>query len=134
MKKAIYLILFSTCITIFCNGCLSGYHIGDGFPRTLPGSIAANQKSGGYIAPKMESMKDVEMLGRVSSELEARQILMIISLGDISIATAKQQALQKYPQADDIVNIEIDVRHESLLGLYNTVTMYFNGIAIKYKK
>ena len=79
-------------------------------------------------------MKDVEFLGHVSSELEARQILMIISLGDVSIATAKRQALQKYPQADDVVNIEIDVKHESILGLYNNVTMYFNGIAIKYKK
>ena len=134
MKNIILFSIIFSFIIVFCSGCISGYHVGGGFPRTLPGSIAANQKSAGYIAPKMESMKDVEVLGKVSSEVEARQIIMLISLGDVSIAKAKEEALKKYPQADDVVNIEIDMRHESVLGLYNSVTMYFSGIAIKYKK
>lgn len=134
MKQKLFLFLIGTSLIILLNGCINGYHIGDGFPRTLPGIIVADQKSGSYIAPKMESMKNVEVLGKVSSQVNAREILLLISLGDVSIATAKQQALMQYPEADDIVNIEIDLRHEGILCIYNSITMYFSGIAIKYKK
>ena len=122
---------------LFINGCAllhSGYSVAGGFPRTMPGILMSNQISGGYMAPKLASTKDIIILGHVSSEVSAVNGLLLISSGDASIMAAKSAALKKYPQADDIVNVEIDVKHEGILGIFNTVTMYYRGIAIKYKK
>ena len=79
-------------------------------------------------------MKDVKVPGPVSSEISATNMLMLVSSGNVSIAKAKKEALKKYPNADDVVNVEIDVDHFSILSLFNTVTMYYKGIAIKYNK
>ena len=133
MKK---LLLLGACVVavVMLTGCHAAYHVGGGFPRTMPGVLIANQTSGGYISPKVESMKDMEILGPVSSTVSADNALTLISAGDVSIAKAKELAMRKYPNADDIVNVEIDMQHTGILSLFNTVTMHYSGIAIKYKK
>jgi hypothetical protein len=133
MKKSVIFAVAILAATIL-TGCQSAYHIGGGMPRTLPGVIVADQKSGGYIAPKMNSMKDVVVLGPVASSVSCSNILLLLSAGDVSIAKAKELAVQRYPDADDVVNVEIDCQHYGLLSIFNTVTMYYRGIAIKYKK
>ena len=133
MKKAILMICGAIAAMVL-TGCQSAYSVSDGFPRTLPGVLVASQTSGGYIAPKMQSMKDIKVLGPVSSEISATNVLMLVSSGNVSIAKAKAIALKKYPNADDVVNVEIDVDHFSILSLFNTVTVYYKGIAIQYNK
>ena len=132
MQK-ILLILGAVCAVIL-TGCQAAYSVSDGYARTMPGVLVSNQTSGGVIIPKVESMADMEMLGRVNSSVSASNILMLVSFGDASIAHAKEEALRAYPQADDVVNVEIDIKHSSILSIYNTVTMKYTGIAIKYKK
>ncbi|MBE6374894.1 MAG: hypothetical protein E7050_00355 [Lentisphaerae bacterium] len=133
MKQFIFLICGVISI-VFLSGCISGYHIGDGFPRTLPGVLFADQTSGGYIAPKMESMKDVIILGPVEATVECSELFLLVSEGNASIGKAKKLALNQYPQADDVVNVEIDVQHKSVLSILNRVIMHYRGIAIKYKR
>ena len=127
------LLIAFACIVCFLSGC-SGFAVRAGFPGTYPGIILTEQTSGNFIAPKMESLKDVEVLGKVEAEATASNLLWLVSEGDVSIKKVKELALKKYPQADDIVNVEVDVKHRSVLGLSNTVTMYYRGLAIKYKK
>ena len=134
MRRKLLLSACGVAVVLLLSGCISGYHIGSGFPRTLPGVLVAEQKSGGYIAPKMTSMKDVEVLGPVYATVEGMEIFLLVSEGDISIAKAKEIALRQYPQADDVVNVEIDIEHKSLLSIKNSVIMHYRGIAIKYKK
>ena len=119
---------------MFLSGCSFGFVADSGFPRTMPGALIAEQSCGNFIGNKLQSFKDVEVLGSVSSEVSGANLLLLISEGDISIAKAKEIALQRYPQADDVVNVEIDTKHRGVLGLFNTVTMYYRGIAIKYKR
>lgn len=133
MKKSIIFAVAIIAATIM-TGCQSAYHVGAGFPRTMPGFLIADQTSGGYIAPKMASMKDVEVLGPVYASIEGANVLMLISEGDISISKAKEIALRKYPNADDVVNVEIDLQQKGVLSLFNRVIMHYRGIAIKYKK
>ena len=133
MKKTIILTC-SALVVLMMTGCQSAYGIGSGFPLTMPGILIADQTIGGYIAPKMESMKNVEVLGPVNSEVSAVNTLLLISAGDASIFKAKEIALRKYPHADDVVNVEIDLQHKGILSLFNTVTMYYRGIAIRYVK
>ena len=132
MKKILLLVAVST-LLLALTGC-TGYISRSGFPGTFPGIIITEQIAGNYIAPKMESMKDVEVLGKVESEVSGANLLLLISEGDVSIKKAKELALKKYPQADDVVNVEVDVKHRWVLGLFSTVTMYYRGVAIKYKK
>ena len=136
MKKVILLLGF-VLTALFINGCAllsSGYVVAGGFPRTMPALLISDQKAGGYIGQKLTSTKDVIVLGKVSSTVSARNGLLLVAFGDASIEAAKKEALKKYPQADDVVNVEIDIKHEGLLCLYNTVTMYYSGLAIQYKK
>lgn len=133
MKQVLLICSIALCAVVV-SGCQSAYHVGDGFPRTMPGVLYADQTSGGYIAPKMESMKDIEVLGPVYSTVDGSNVLMLISAGDISIAKAKEIALRKYPDADDVVNVEVDLQQKSILSLFNIVTLHYRGIAIKYKK
>ena len=135
MKKMMLLLGF-VLTALIVNGCAlsSGYAVAGGFPRTMPALLVSNQKAGGYIGQKLTSTKDVIVLGKVSSEVSAGNALLVVAFGDASIETAKKEALKKYPQADDVVNVEIDIKHEGLLCLYNTVTMYYRGLAIQYKK
>lgn len=133
MKKMLLLCVGILSCVVFC-GCQSAYIFGGGFPKTMPGVLLADQTTGGYIAPKMESMKDVEVLGPVYSTVEGQNVLLLISQGDLSIAKAKEIAMRKYPNADDVVNIEVDMQHKGILSLFNTVTMHYRGLAIKYKK
>ena len=121
-------------VSMFLSGCSFGFVADSGFPRTLPGALIAEQSCGNFIGNKLQSFKDVEVLGRVSSEVSGANLLLLISEGDVSIAKAKEIALQRYPQADDVVNVEIDTKHRGVLGLFNTVTMYYRGIAVKYKR
>ena len=133
MKKAIILACSAVTMFIF-TGCASQYGIANGFPTVLPGVMISSNTHGGYIAPKMQSMKDVVVLGPASAEVSSTNTLLLISAGDTSIAKAKGIAMRQYPTADDIVNVEIDVKHTGVLGLFNTVTMYYKGIAVRYVK
>ena len=133
MKKFLLLGVFVVAAMLL-SGCVLSYNVSSGFPRTMPGGLLAEQTSGSFIGNKLHSMKDVEVLGPVSVELSAANLLMLISEGDVSIAKAKEIALGKFPQADDVVNVEIDTKHRGVLGLFNTVTMYYRGIAVKYKR
>jgi hypothetical protein len=136
MKKC--LMLGTACVVVaLLSGCAaftSGYSLGGGYPGTMPGIVIADQMRGGMIHAKVESMKDMEVLGPVSSKVSANNVFMLLSSGDASIGAAKKYALQKYPQADDVVNVETDMHHFGVLSIFNIVTLEYRGIAIKYKK
>ena len=135
MKKC--LLLGACCAVVaLLSGCalVSGYSLAGGYPGTLPGLIVSDQTRGGTILPKVESMKDMEVLGPVSSKVSATNVLLMFSNGDASIGAAKKAALGKYPNADDVVNVETDMQHFGIISIVNVVTLHYRGIAIKYKK
>ena len=134
MKKRILMFFGAVVACVLLSGCQVAYTNGYGFGCTLPAVIITDQVRGGFILPKLESTAGVEVLGRVEGRAKARNVLMLIAEGDSGIAAAKRDALSKYPNADEIVNIEIDTHHKSTLGLINESTTILRGIAIKYKK
>jgi hypothetical protein len=135
MKKI--LMLGTSCAVVaLLSGCalVSGYNVGSGYPGTLPGILLSDQSRGGMIHAKVESMKDMEILGPVSSKVSATNVLLMLSCGDASIEAAKKIALEKYPNADDVVNVETDIHHFGVVSVFNIVTLKYRGIAVKYKK
>jgi hypothetical protein len=135
MKKILFLGA-SCAVATLLSGCAltSGYSLGCGYPGTMPGLLLSDQVRGGMIHGKVESMKDMEVLGPVSSKVSATNVLLMCSTGDASIEAAKKIALEKYPSADDVVNVETDMHHFSIVSIVNVVTLKYRGIAVKYKK
>ena len=91
MKKC--LMLGASCAVVaLLSGCAltSGYNLGGGYPGTLPGLLISDQSRGGMIHGKVESMKDMEVLGPVSSKVSASNVLLVCSIGDASIEAAKK--------------------------------------------
>ena len=114
-------------------GCQTGYVNNYGFGSTMPGVIYSDQTRGDFMGNKLENIDGVTVLGRVHGESSATNVLLLVARGNCGIAAAKADAMKAYPYADDIVNIEVDTQHESILCLYNTSTTKLTGYAIKYK-
>ena len=130
MIKVITL-LFCLCLLAGCNNV---YVIGQGYSSTTNGLLYANTTRGGIILPKTDNLDDIVILGDVIGKSSMVNILGLVSAGDAGINTAKKDALEKYPQADDIINIEVDNQHISILSLYSHSETILRGKAIKYKK
>ena len=133
MKKAL-LFAGAVATAAILTGCRSAYVNNYGFGSTMPGVIYSDTTRGSFILPKAESMKDVEVLGPVRGTSSMTNILLITAFGDAGIEEAKRNALMAYPEADDILNIEVDTKHDSILEVFNTSTTILRGIAVKYKK
>jgi len=131
MKK-MFAVLSVIVLAGLLSGCASSL-TGQGFEYAGPGLILTDVYKGGYILPKAESLKDVTVLGPVSGVSKSSSILGWISSGDSSIKAAKDDAL-KGLDADDIINIEVDSKVKSILGVISEVELHLRGIAIKYKK
>ncbi len=132
MKKMLCVCAVIALAAVF-TGC-AGYGHGNGFAYAGPGMIFTDAYYGGYILPKADSLKDVEVLGPVNGVSKSTSILGWVSTGDSSIKAAKADALRNFPNADDILNIEVDGKVHSILGVISDVELHLRGIAVKYKK
>lgn len=63
-------------------------------------------------------------------------------LGRVSVSTSQSKsgyskllakAKEQYPEADDIVNIMVDVKKTTFLFIFNSYTYEMTGIAVDYK-
>lgn len=122
-------------VTPWMTGCrVPGYVANNSFGAPYPGALSTSITLPSYIAPKMHSARDVQILGDVYGSATATDVLMLFSSGNCGIAAAKADALKNYPEADDILNMEVDTKHISLLSIFNAVTTEVRGKAVKYKK
>lgn len=131
-KAIIVLVAVAACVVF--SGCQVGYVNSYGFGNTMPSFLVTDQTRGTFMLPKAESLAGVQVLGKVEGKATARNTLMLIAEGNCGIDAAKRDALRNYPEADDIINVEVDTHHKSTLGLINESTTILRGIAIKYKK
>ena len=132
-KKFVIFAVVFVCTLFFC-GCKMGPTDGFGFGGIGPALIFTEQTRGEFMLPKAADLKNVTVLGPVIGKSSARNVLMLIAVGDSGIEAAKKDALSKYPDADDILNVEVDTRYSSILMLFQETTTILRGIAVKYKK
>lgn len=125
--------VFFAMITLLCSGCV-GYAPNASFSAIAPGAIYTNTTHPSYVAPKVENFDKMEIMGYASGEATSVNILYLVAAGDNGIARAKADALKRFPGADDLVNIEVETKYHSILGIYNSVTTYVYGRAVRYKK
>lgn len=132
MKKLL-LSIAAVVSMITLTGCGAIYCDSNGFAAVPPACIYSETTRGTFMLPKFESLENVEVLGEAEGRASMENVLFIIATGDASIHAAKKDALRMYKNADDIINVEVDAYHKSILGLFNTSTLILRGQAIKYK-
>ena len=116
------------------TGCGAFYSNSNGFAAVPPAGIYSETTRGTFMLPKFENLDGVKVLGVAEGRASMENVLFIIATGDASINAAKRDALRMYKDADDIINVEVDAYHKSILGLFNTSTTILRGIAVKYKQ
>lgn len=73
-----------------------------------------------------------QILGDVEGRSSATSILGIIATGDASVRTAYQNALKQIPESDDLIDVTVDYKGTSFLGLFASCTTIVRAKAIKH--
>ena len=130
MKKC--LMLGAICVLgAMLSGCAGTWMNNNGFSATPSGGFVVADIKGALMVQPRHPARKFQVLGKVKSEAKATGYLGLVSIGDVSYQTLKKAALEKYRDADDIIDIELDFADDNLLGLINKVYVNLNGTAIK---
>ncbi|MCQ2380390.1 MAG: hypothetical protein MJ025_05680 [Victivallaceae bacterium] len=131
MKK-VAIILLATVGIVFSSSADSVTRLVD---DTLTGVLYCDMQQMVYVGNKMPSRAGVKVLGKAEAKADTYTVLALVAFGDTSMELLKRKALQSYPEADELIDIEIDRDVFSVLFLlYKQVTVTLRGTAIKYVK
>ena len=131
MKKSLMLGAMCAMVALLtgCQGLLVTHN---GFPTAGPGALISDMKGGAMIQDRNANRK-FKVVGKAKAEAFTTSYLSLVSIGDASYQTLKKQALEPFKgAADDIIDVELDFRHDNLLGLINKVFVTLDGTAVKY--
>ncbi len=107
-------------VSLFFIGCAS---IGD---------FSIQDKIGNAVYKIPMKEKEIEILGTVQVDMTQTSILFIFSKGESTYAKVLEEAKKKF-NADDIVNMRMDIISSTFLLVYNKITYRVTAQAIKYK-
>ena len=133
MKKLLIISMLCIMCGTFANEILPIITGPLNFPSSFPGIIFSNATRAMYRERKAD-LSQYQVLGKVETSADMSNVLLIINWGDTSLANLKAKALAKYPDADDIVNIELDCNSFNIVVFYINQTVTLRGVAVKYKK
>lgn len=133
MKKLLIFFALSVVLSSFGNEILPFRSGPLDFPSSFPGIIYSNASRAMYREKKSD-LSQYQVLGKVKATTDMKNVLLLVNWGDTSLAALKEAALAQYPEADDIVNVEIDVRSYNILVVYIEQTVTLRGVAVKYKR
>ena len=132
MMKKTALLMCGAMLALLAAGCTS-VPVVQGAPSTYAQVALLNNLSGNaYIQPV--SRKDYTIVKtNVIGKAELKSYFSVVNFGDASYASLKAAALQNAAGADDLIDIIIDYKVKSILGI-NTTTVTLTGTAIKYNR
>ena len=88
-----------------------------------------------YIGNRTTLFQDLTVLGDVSATGEIMTVLCVVTIGDASLQSLKEKALRQYPEADGIIDVEVDNHVFGILAcVYKKVTVTLRGKAVRYHK
>ena len=131
MKKCLYwgaVILAAVLVT----GCQSVLIDGRTGFASAPGGLLFSDFNGGLIVQDRHPSRKFKVLGKVDSKAASTSYLTLFTIGDSSYQLLKKLALEKYPDADDIIDVELDFHHDNVFLIVNKLTVHLNGTAVKY--
>lgn len=131
MKK-MFLLGAVCAVAAVLSGCAGTYGSNMGFSATPAGGFLVADVRGALMVQQRHPSRKFQILGKVKSESKATGYIGLVTIGDVSYQTLKKAALEKYRDADDIIDVELDFAEDNLLCLINKVYVTLNGTAIKY--
>jgi hypothetical protein len=131
MKKLL-LLVSCVAIAIAMGGC-TGIQTPVGYGMASPAGIYTNMIFPSALQENSLESKDIEILRPANGESQTVNVLGIAATGDGGLNKAVEDALHNVKDADDLINMKVDTRVFSILGLFTTSTTKVKGLAVKYK-
>lgn len=136
MMKKMCFVIFLVCAACFCKGELANCNpktYGNGsLPCTVGGLIYSNSIRAMYSSPRVD-LRNFIVLGKVEGRTSMKNVLFLFNFGDTGFQAMKRDALKNYPDADDIVNFDIDARQFNILIFFFETEAIIRGVAVKYR-
>lgn len=98
---------------------------------TIGGIFYSNATRAMYRSPRVD-LRNYKVLGKVTGEAVMKNFVLVVNVGDTGFEELKADALRTYPDADDIVNFDIDATHFNVFIFYIKTTVKIHGVAVKY--
>jgi len=131
MKRSYILIVLTAAVTIVVSGCTG---INTPVTGTMPGTIYTNTGCGVFVnvpvRPLVEEYKVLRQNAVGTST--SRGWLWIVSTGDSTFAAAFNDILKHNPEADDLIDIKVDVAKNGLFMFGVETVLTVRGTLIKY--
>lgn len=120
--------------TLSFTGCMNAVATHQGFPVVPSGLVYSELKGAALVQERPEAAsRPYVVVQDVAAQTTTTNIMGLVAIGDASYATLKEAALSGI-QADDIINLEVDFAHKSILGIVSEVTTTIRGEAVKYQR
>lgn len=131
MKKNFLFAVGVTAVSILVTGCTG---INTPPSGTMPNAIYTNTAAGIFVntpvRPLVEKYKVINQ--HAVGEAVSTSYFGLVAVGDSTFSAAFDEILKNNEGADDVIDIKVDVRKDSvLLSIINT-TLIVRGTAIKY--
>ena len=131
MRKSIMFAVVIVAVSIFVSGCVG---INTPVTGTMPGVIVTNTSAGIFInvpvRPLVEKYKIIKQHA-VGTSVSVGW-LGLVALGDSTYSAAFDDILENNPEADDVIDVKVDVKKVGVLMIATTTTLIVRGTAIKY--
>lgn len=114
-------------LVIFTAGCATVSPVG-----SVPTGMLYTGATG-PVSVAAANYPEYEVMGPATGTSSAIGVLGIIATGDGGANAAYQDALSK-ARADALINVQVDQKVTSVLGLFSKHTTIVKGIAVKFKK
>lgn len=131
MKKGLMFAVAVVAVSILVSGCTG---INTPVTATYPGGVYTDTTGGVMVnvpvRPLVEKYKVIKQ--NVIGKATSINILSIIAIDDSSYGKAFDNIIKDNPGTDEVIDIKIDVKKESVLMIVQKTTTIVRGTAIKY--
>ncbi len=118
-------------VSVLISGCTG---INTPVTGTMPGVIYTNTSAGIFVnvpvRPLVEKYKVIKQ--HAIGKAESTSFTGLIAVGDSTFSAAFDDILKNNPEADDVIDIKMDVNKSGVLMLVTKTTLIVRGTAIKY--
>jgi hypothetical protein len=131
MKKSIIFAVIVVSVSILTSGCTG---INTPVTGTMPGTIFTDTACGVFVQQPVRPLVDEYKVIRqnVVGESTSTGWLWIVSTGSSTYEASFKDALAHLPEADDLIDIKVDVTKKGLFMFGVQTVLTVRGTAIKY--
>ncbi|MBU8901342.1 MAG: hypothetical protein KOO69_01245 [Victivallales bacterium] len=131
MKRIILFAVVVVSVSVLVSGCTG---INTPVTGTMPGTVFTDTACGVYVSPPVRPLVEEYKVIRqdVVGSSTSTGWLWVVSTGNSTYEASYKDALKHLPEADDLIDIKVDVTKKGLFMFGVQTIMTVRGTAIKY--